>query len=74
MRKKKEIPKVRINVVVPEMTRETIDKLVERTGADNVSEVIRVSVKYYDALTRGSRPGDVIRIILPDGEEHETVV
>ncbi len=63
------VKKPRVNVEMRPDVRARLDRLVENSGADSVSEVVRDALAYYEAiLTHQIRGGEVV-FRYADGKE-----
>ena len=61
--------KVRLNLDMPEKTREQLEGLRERTDADSLSEVVRRALAVYDFLWERKAAGSVTIVRSSDGSE-----
>lgn len=67
-------PKIRVNLELPERTRERIDRLQHLSEAETMTEVIRKAVAVYDALFTTIRSGGKVVLRSADGVERELVL
>ena len=67
-------PKIRLNLEMPEATKESIDRLREATQADSATEVIRRALAVYDFLWSCKMSGETPLVRSQDGKERELLL
>lgn len=66
---KRKIPKVRLNLDLPQTLKDQIEQLRYASHADSLSEVIRRSLAIYDYLVTENSAGSTIIVRHKDGTE-----
>ncbi|MGH8558576.1 MAG: ribbon-helix-helix protein, CopG family [Methylococcales bacterium] len=67
-------PKTRLNLEIPEATKENLERLRNVTHAESKTEVIRRALALYDFLWSVKETGDTAIIRSKDGKERELVL
>ena len=67
-------PRVRVQLELDQQTRRTLDKIMERTGAKKVSDVLKQSVRLYDWYTEQTTEGNPILALQKDGTRQQPIV
>jgi metal-responsive CopG/Arc/MetJ family transcriptional regulator len=74
MRIKSDAKKVRLNLDMSEATRQRLESLLSRTGADSRSEVIRRALAVYDFACAAKERGESVVLRGPGGREKELLL
>ncbi len=67
-------PKVRLNLLVALETRKRLERLVNLTGADSMTEVIRRALMLFEILVSARKEGDSVVVRAKDGSERELIL
>jgi hypothetical protein len=67
-------PKFRLNLEMPEATKESLDRLKDATQADSTTEVIRRALAVYDFLWSCKKSGETPIVRSQDGKERELLL
>jgi hypothetical protein len=63
--------KVRLNLLMPQKTKQLIDDLQDRTGAGSMSEIIRRALALLDVVTEKQEEGGQLYVHWPDGRQSQ---
>lgn len=71
MKEPKQETTVRLNLVMPQKTKQLIDDLQDRTGAVSMSEIIRRALALFDIVTTTQEDGGELFIHWLNGKESQ---